>query len=209
MAAQTATAAEQFLEALGQRDFARIEACFAPDVRFRALVPSGMREAKDPAAVAAYLRHWFGGADEFQVVRAEVGRIAGRIRIAYRLRVCDEDGWQVVEQQAYCDLADEQIARMDLLCSGFQPESAAVPAASGSSPMDSLPVPDAVLDAPGETCATLTPLVRARLRDLPSGAVLELHTDDPAAPASLAAWCRLTGNELVATRGHTFYLRKK
>jgi len=77
-------------------------------------------------------------------------------------------------------------------------------------------IPEAteVLEADGETCATLTPLIRATIRPLDSGSVLVVRTDDPAARAGVPAWSRLTGNELVATveedDGHTrFYLRKK
>jgi TusA-related sulfurtransferase len=71
-----------------------------------------------------------------------------------------------------------------------------------------------VLEADGATCATLTPLIRARMRELESGSVLEVRTDDPSAREGVPAWSRLTGNELLATveeeDGHTrFYLRKK
>jgi TusA-related sulfurtransferase len=71
-----------------------------------------------------------------------------------------------------------------------------------------------VLDADAATCATLTPLIRAKMRELESGSVLEVRTDDPTAREGVSAWSRLTGNELVAIvdegQGHTrLYLRKK
>jgi tRNA 2-thiouridine synthesizing protein A len=77
-----------------------------------------------------------------------------------------------------------------------------------------IPNPDAVLDADGASCATLTPLVKAKIRELLSGNILEVRADDPAAREGMPAWSRLTGNELLAvvvedpdrTR---FYLRKK
>ena len=56
----------------------------------------------------------------------------------------------------------------------------------------------AVLDAPGEVCATLTPRIKAALSRLGDGDVLEVHTHDPAARVGVPAWCRLTGNQLVA-----------
>jgi len=57
-------------------------------------------------------------------------------------------------------------------------------------------------------------LVKTRIRELLSGSVLEVRSDDPAAREGMPAWSRLTGNELLAavvddadrTR---FYLRKK
>ena len=77
-----------------------------------------------------------------------------------------------------------------------------------------LPKADAVLEAQGEACATLTPLIRAKLRELASGQVLEVWSNDPAAREGVPAWSRLTGNELLAVieldAEHThFFLRKK
>jgi TusA-related sulfurtransferase len=72
---------------------------------------------------------------------------------------------------------------------------------------------DAELDAIGATCATLTPLIRTSMRELKSGGVLVVRTDDPTAREGISAWSRLTGNDLVAVEDeadHTrYYLRKK
>jgi TusA-related sulfurtransferase len=59
-----------------------------------------------------------------------------------------------------------------------------------------------MIDAPGMACISLTPLVKRTIRDLPPGAVLEVHTDDPAAREGIPSWCRLTRNELVETAEH-------
>jgi TusA-related sulfurtransferase len=59
--------------------------------------------------------------------------------------------------------------------------------------------PHRVLDAPGLACIDLTPLIAETMRDLGSGEVLEIRTDDPAARVGVPAWCRLTGNRLVQT----------
>ncbi len=66
----------------------------------------------------------------------------------------------------------------------------------------------------GTTCARLTPAIRARLRELDSGQVLEVRVDDSAAREDIGAWCRLSGNELLAVmedgpEGLRFFLRKK
>jgi tRNA 2-thiouridine synthesizing protein A len=73
---------------------------------------------------------------------------------------------------------------------------------------------DAVLDAAGQACATLTPLIKQRIRALASGQVLEVRTDDPAAREGVPAWSRLTGNPLVATveedaQRTKFFIRKR
>ena len=50
----------------------------------------------------------------------------------------------------------------------------------------------------GQDCATLTPMIAAQMRQMPSGQVLEVVSDDPTARSGLASWSRLTGNALVA-----------
>jgi TusA-related sulfurtransferase len=80
--------------------------------------------------------------------------------------------------------------------------------------------PDTVLDlahipaTQGATCAVLTPAIKAKLREMEAGQVLEVVVDDPAAREDLASWCRLSGHQLLAVREgspgilHAF-LRKK
>ncbi len=86
-----------------------------------------------------------------------------------------------------------------------------------------IPPADAVLEmltlgpAEGTTCALLTPAIKARLRTLSAGQVLEVRVDDPQAREDLASWVRLSGHELLAviadgaqgTGMLHFYLRKK
>ncbi len=65
----------------------------------------------------------------------------------------------------------------------------------------------------GSTCALLTPAIRARLREMAPGQVLEVRVDDPAARDDMAAWTRLAGHELVQTvqEGEIirFFVRKR
>lgn len=75
------------------------------------------------------------------------------------------------------------------------------------------PAADERLDAVGQDCASLTPIVAARMRQLLAGQVLEVISDDPTARSGLAAWSRLTGNALVGILdddlGRTrYYLRR-
>jgi TusA-related sulfurtransferase len=70
------------------------------------------------------------------------------------------------------------------------------------------------MDLVGQPCATLTPLIAARMRQLDSGQVLEIISDDPTARSGLTSWSRLTGNPIVAViedgPGRTrYYLRRK
>jgi tRNA 2-thiouridine synthesizing protein A len=78
----------------------------------------------------------------------------------------------------------------------------------------SVPAVDVRMDLVGQACATLTPLIATRMRQLESGQVLEVVSDDPTAHSGLAAWSRLTGNPIVAIvedgPGRTrYYLRRK
>lgn len=58
------------------------------------------------------------------------------------------------------------------------------------------------LDAPGLACIDLTPLIASTMREMRSGDVLEVLTDDPAARVGVPAWCRLTRNPLVHSDEH-------
>jgi tRNA 2-thiouridine synthesizing protein A len=71
-----------------------------------------------------------------------------------------------------------------------------------------------VLNGEGLICGTLEPAMRAELRPLASGQVLEVCADDPAARLGVPAWCRLAGHTLVTAieeddRRTRFFLRKR
>jgi TusA-related sulfurtransferase len=72
---------------------------------------------------------------------------------------------------------------------------------------------DATVDLGQTGCGDLTPLIRGRIRELKSGQVLEVISEEPAAHEGIPAWSRLTGNELLATitdSGRSqFFIRKK
>jgi hypothetical protein len=129
---QIQTVGQRFLTAFADRDFARVQACFDREASFRALIPPGVCEAADAAAATNHLREWFGGADHFEMLSSELGTVVDRLRIAYQLRLHDADGWQIFEQQAYCDVREGKIAAMDLLCSGPRLDPQAVPGNNSS-----------------------------------------------------------------------------
>lgn len=78
----------------------------------------------------------------------------------------------------------------------------------------SAPAADVRMDLVGQACATLTPIIAFRMRELLTGQVLEVISDDPTARSGLASWSRLTGHPIVAIvedgAGRTrYYLRRK
>ena len=90
----------RFVAALAARDLGALEACFALDVRFRALVPSAVREHDDAADAAGRVALWFGDATELDVLESTVEEVADRLHIAYRVRVREDGELLLVEHQA-------------------------------------------------------------------------------------------------------------
>src|ERR1700730_18086255 len=112
-----------FVEALARRDFDAVEATLSPAVRFRGLLPSGAIECQGSGAVVERLTAWFGAAEQFEVQEASAQPVADRMKGQYRFRLrphpfVPESGWQVIEQQAFCEIANGKIVALDLLCSG-------------------------------------------------------------------------------------------
>ena len=116
-----------FLDALAHRDFPAMACCLHPDIRFRALVPSGPFETAGVADVMSRFRRWFDGDDDFEVVDASIGQVGTRLYLRWRVRMrsaSDPDSGRLVEQHAFAT-AGERIESLDLLCSGFHSEFAA------------------------------------------------------------------------------------
>jgi len=68
--------------------------------------------------------------------------------------------------------------------------------------------PADVFDARGRACVELLVPLAARVRAMAPGARIDVLSDDPAARVDLPAWCRMTGNEIVATEraeAHTLF----
>ncbi len=66
----------------------------------------------------------------------------------------------------------------------------------------------------GASCALLTPAIKARLREMEAGKVLEVRVNDPTARMDVEAWSQLSGNTLLAITEEPpntlrFFLQKK
>ena len=72
--------------------------------------------------------------------------------------------------------------------------------------------PDLVVDALGRHCPLPIIDLAKRFGEVPVGGTVELLADDPAAPADVAAWCRLREQELLGARdlprGRAFLIRR-
>lgn len=64
-------------------------------------------------------------------------------------------------------------------------------------------------DAGEMGCGELVIQLKLRLRGLGPGALFHLVARDPGAREDIPAWCRLTGNELVAADHPRYLIRRK
>jgi hypothetical protein len=110
---------ELFLEALLNRDFDAMGAHLHPRVRLRVLQPGGAIVRVGAGQVVARWVEWFGGWDGLTVVDYAASPVASRLRMAYHLDVTADADRREVAHQLLVDVADERIAAIDLLCSGF------------------------------------------------------------------------------------------
>lgn len=204
---------QAFLKALETKDFDGLEKLYKADVRFRATVPSGERLGKTSLEAAKWYRRWFGDSDFIQILHSDAAPLFNRFYMSYRLRLHDkDDGWRLIEQQAYCDVQDGQIADMWLICTGFSAD----PAFSKERRSGELQPPqphlggDIFYDAGSKGCAEGPMEEIARLLSpLAPGQTLEIYATDPSITADLSAWCRLSGHVLAQQDGHYFLIQHK
>jgi TusA-related sulfurtransferase len=196
-----------FVDALVVGDFDGLETLFAPDVRFRAIIPDEYKDASTAAGARALIEDWFSGTDHRVLLGSRVELVGDRLALGYRLELTEDGERRIVEQHVAAAADGVSFRDLALVCSGFRPLAkdpggSVGPLGAGALGDDHAEAPAftpaARLDATGLSCATLTPTISATVRGLDFGAVLEIVTDDPEAEEGLRSWTRLTGNELVA-----------
>jgi hypothetical protein len=118
--------ARTLLTAITRRDELALLRLFAPDVWFRALVVREVLERHDALGAVAIYHGWFGRAEAFDVLGTSLAPAVSRSHLSYRVRLRPDwapDVWHVIEQSGYVRVRDGRIARLDLVCTGFVPES--------------------------------------------------------------------------------------
>jgi SnoaL-like domain len=114
-----------FVAALTEREFGRLADVLTPDVRMRALIPPGPVELSGAEPAAAKFAFWFGESNGLELVHSGSDEVGDRLHVFYRLRVKRPgDPWKVIEQHLFCALDEGRITALDLVCSGFRPDSA-------------------------------------------------------------------------------------
>ena len=121
---QTITPTQAFVDQLQARNFDQLAMTMAPDVVARFLLPRGADETIGAQAVARRLEGWFGAAGDFVVLSTGNEQVGRRRLVRWRFRLCrDGRTTEVIEQVAFMDEDPVGISRLDLLCSGFLPDS--------------------------------------------------------------------------------------
>ena len=112
-----------FAEALAKKDVPALLDVLDPEVDFRALTPGRFWEACSATALVddVLLGAWFEGDDHIEALEdVQLGSVADRDRVAYRLRVSNPEGVFLVEQQAYFGVENGRINWLRILCSGYR-----------------------------------------------------------------------------------------
>jgi TusA-related sulfurtransferase len=213
-AEQAQAIGDTWIEAITSGELERLAELCWPDVTSQLITPRRVLNHEDVAMLADSVHRWFGACRAFQVTYRRVARVGQRLSLAYAFRLQEDGAWFDVEQQVYAALRDGKIEHLKLLCSGFQPVSEPEGGAGEYLQADDVLVLPAGVGGQANTCALLTPAIKARLRALESGQVLEVRVDDLSARADIESWCRLSGNELIqmnAGQGQElqFFVRKK
>ncbi len=114
-----ATVAERLLDAIEERDFDAIAACFADDATLHAIVPKGLREDEGRVAIESRFRLWLGEEGEHELIDREATIFADVIRLRYAIRSA-HPGEQVTvfEQTAYVEIEQDEVVSVRITCSG-------------------------------------------------------------------------------------------
>ena len=118
--------AHRLLDAIVSRDATELYELFSADIWLRAMLVRETVEVHEAEAAAVLFDGWFGGAVELQVLHASTHSVGGREHLTYRLRLRPDwapDTWHVIEQTGYARISDGRVRRLDLVCTGFAPES--------------------------------------------------------------------------------------
>lgn len=111
-----------FAQAMAGKDHDGLRELIHPDVDFHAMTPRKTWEAAGPDDVIKTFGTWFGDGDEIEELeKVETDAFADRQRVGYRLRVRNDDGLNLVEQQAYIGERDGKIGWLRIMCAGYRP----------------------------------------------------------------------------------------
>jgi hypothetical protein len=115
---------DRFANAVAKKDGPALLDLLDPEIDFRALTPGRFWEASSARALVdeVIFGAWFEADDHIDALEdVQIGAVADRDRVGYRLRITNADGVFLVEQQAYFDVENDRISWLRILCSGYVP----------------------------------------------------------------------------------------
>lgn len=119
-----APVARAFLRAVTERDTTSAARLLAPNVWLRALLPRRTVEVHTDDDALEVIDGWLGPAERCRVLDVAHHSIEGREHVRYRLAVLPDwapDHWHVLEQCGHLRVAEGQVTRIDLVCTGYWP----------------------------------------------------------------------------------------
>jgi hypothetical protein len=121
---KTTNPSQAFVDQLAARNFEQLALVLAPDAVARFLLPRGAQETVGAEAIARRFEGWFGAAGDFTVLSTGTEQVGGRSLLRWRFHLSrDGRSSEVIEQVAFVDAGPEGVYRLDLLCSGFLPDT--------------------------------------------------------------------------------------
>jgi hypothetical protein len=118
----TQTLGVEFAQAVAAKDHDRIRALLHDEIDFQAMTPRRVWDAAGPDDILSAIGTWFGEGDEIERLEAlETDSFADRQRVGYRLKVRNDGGLHLIEQQAYLSERDGQIGWLRIMCAGYRP----------------------------------------------------------------------------------------
>lgn len=180
---ETAQVGNALLAAITSGDYTTARQLLADGLLSRMLTPDGLLVDHDGDAAIAHFVGWLGPDGPSQVLVAQASTIRGRAVLRYRLRLLRPRGSRLIEQHLMLDVDGSLVTGIDLLCSGFFPESAPDTGEVHSFDAGTLGCGDGLADA-----------FRSRVRRIPVGDVLAVRTADPAAKEDLPPLARMMGH---------------
>ena len=109
-----------FAVAMAERDLEGLGAAIIETVRLRALLPGGPVEDHGRAAVLARFEGWFEDMDTVELVEVRSEDVVDKLLIHYRLTITQGATRWATTQTLSCKVEDDQLAVIDLLCSGLR-----------------------------------------------------------------------------------------
>ncbi len=209
---------EQWIHSITDGAIERLEEFCDPNVSFQFLTSKRFVALDNVTDLVARFRQWFGECTNFQVQASRIDVVGERLGIFYRFLLMEHEAWYNIEQQLFCTLQGGRITQLHLLCSGFQLVAEKIEDVLEANVQNL--IQDELLElytnasTTNSTCAVLTPTIRAKLREMQTGQILEVRVDDPTARGDIEPWSRLSGNELLKvieddTRISRFFVKKK